>query len=310
LKKLVSILMVTAFAVSACGGGSSAVAATVNGTDITVGDVEALIDPGTDSTIAKDNFAQFLGFEIQWQVVIDAANDEFGISISDDEISAEADQLFADNATEGQSREDFLSSNMVTEEFLQSVAHQQLLDAKVREVLAPDVAEPTQEEIDARRDLAAMGLAEVCVSHILVATEEEANAVLDRLDAGEDFGDLAAELSLDTGSGADGGVLECSAPSRFVPEFADAAMTAEIGQVTGPVETQYGFHILIVNDRTEADPADLPSDDELVATLTEEAITTATNDWFVAKVEAADVTVDEQYGTWQANPPQVIPPTG
>ncbi|MGA7228263.1 MAG: peptidylprolyl isomerase, partial [Acidimicrobiia bacterium] len=229
MKKLVSILMVTALAVSACGGGSSAAAATVNGTDITVGDVEALIDPGTDSTIAKDNFATFLGFEIQWQVVIDAANDEFGISVSDEEISAEADQLFADNASEGQSREDFLSSNMVTEEFLQSVAHQQVLDAKVREELAPDVAEPTQEEIDARRDLAAMDLAEVCVSHILVATEEEANAVLDRLDAGEDFGDLAAELSLDTGSGADGGVLECSAPSRFVPEFADAAMTAELG---------------------------------------------------------------------------------
>ncbi len=310
MKKLVSISMLVALVLSACGGSSGATAATVNGTDITVGDVEALIDPGTDSTIAKDTFAQFLGFEIQWEVVIAAAQEEFEISISDEEIQAEADRIFSENASEGQSREDFLSGNMVTEEFLQSVAHQQLLDAQVREKLAPDVADPTQEEIDARRDLAAQGLAEVCVSHILVATEEEANAVLDRLDSGEVFGDLAAELSLDTGSGADGGVLECSPPSRFVPEFADAAMTAEIGKVTGPVESQYGFHIMIVTDRTDADPTQLPSDEDIVAALTEEAITSATNDWFVAKVEAADVTVDEQYGTWQANPPQVNPPTG
>jgi foldase protein PrsA len=309
LKKLTSLLVLAALLLGACGSGSRQTAATVNGTDITVGDVEALMVPPEEGTVSKEMFAQFLGFDIQWTIVSQSAEDEYGISFTDEELEAEADSIFEDAAQEGQTREEFLDANGVTEEFLLQVANQQLLDEKLRELLAPDVEAPTQEEIDDARDVAAADLAEVCLSHILVATEDEANDVLGRLDAGEEFADLAAELSLDTGSGADGGVIECSPPSRFVPEFADAAMAAEIGEVTEPVETQFGFHLILVSDRTEADPADLPSDEELTQQLTDQAVATAANDWFIEQVEAATVEVDEEFGTWQANPPQVTPPT-
>jgi parvulin-like peptidyl-prolyl isomerase len=301
LKKLVSLLALAALVLGACGSGSNATAATVDGEDITVGDVEALIDPGEDAEIPKATFAQFLGFEIQQRIVSNAAEEEFGISITDDEASAEADVIFEEANTEGVTREEFLTTNGVTEEMLLNVAHQQLLDNQVREAFTADLEDPTQEEIDA---VIAEAEAVYCASHILVATEAEANAVMDRLAAGEEFAALATELSTDTQSGAQGGDLGCSAPDRYVIEFADALTAAEVGVPTEPVETEFGFHVILLGEDQ------IPTEDEVIEQLKVVAIGTATNEWFLEQVEAAEVTVDEAYGTWETDPtPQVVPPT-
>ena len=290
-----------ALVIAACGGGSGAVAATVDGVDITVGDVEALIDAGDEGTISKEDFAQFLGFDIQQLIVSTAAEQEFGIAISEEEIAAEADAIFEEANVEGVSREEFLSSNEVTEELLLRVAHQQLLDARVREELTADVEEPTQEDIDA---VIAEAESLYCASHILVATEAEAIDVVDRLEAGEEFADLATELSTDTGSGAQGGDLGCSSPDTYVTEFAEALTAAEEGVPTEPVESEFGFHVILVR----AD--EIPAEEDVIEQLKTAGIGTATNDWFLAQVEAAEVTVEEKYGTWQSSPtPQVVPPT-
>jgi parvulin-like peptidyl-prolyl isomerase len=299
LKRLVSLLALAALVLGACAA-SNAVAATVNGGEITVGEVQALIDPGEESTIPKESFAQVLGFDIQWKIVSGAAEEEFGIVIPEDEITAEAELIFEENNLEGLSREEFLSVNQVTEEFLRQVAHQQLLDARVREALSAEVDAPTPEDIDA---VIAEAEGLYCASHILVATEEEAIDVLDLLDAGEVFADLAAELSMDPGSGAQGGDLGCSASESYVAEFAEALTGAEEGVPTEPVESEFGFHIILLRED------EVPTEDEIVEQLRAVAIGTATNTWFIEQVEAAEVTVDEKYGTWQANPPQVVPPT-
>jgi parvulin-like peptidyl-prolyl isomerase len=301
LKKLVSLLVLAALVLAACGSGSNATAATVDGEDITVGDVEALIDPGEDAEIPKATFAQFLGFEIQQRIVSNAAEEEFGIAITDDEALAEADVIFEEANVEGVTREEFLTTNGVTEEMLLNVAHQQLLDAQVREAFTSDVEDPTQDEIDA---VIAEAEAVYCASHILVATEAEANEVMDRLEAGEEFAALATELSTDTGSGAQGGDLGCSAPDAYVTEFADALTAAEVGVPTEPVETEFGFHVILLGEDQ------IPTEDEVIEQLKIVAIGTATNEWFLEKVEAAEVTVDEAYGTWETDPtPQVVPPT-
>ncbi|MGH8914814.1 MAG: foldase protein PrsA, partial [Acidimicrobiia bacterium] len=298
MKKLVSLLGCGVLALAACGGGSNTVAATVDGDDITVGDVEALIDPGDDSTIPKEDFATFLGFEIQQRIVTVAAAETFGIEVTEDDIAAEADSIFEEANTTGVSREEFLANSSVTEALLLRVAQQQLLDGRVREVLAEDVAAPTQEDIDAVVT-EAEGL--YCASHILVGTEAEADDVLDRLEAGEEFADLAAELSTDTASGAQGGDLGCAPSDQYVTEFADALSEAEVGVPSQPVETEFGFHVILLGDDQ------IPSEDEIIEQLTTVAIGTATNEWFLEQVAAAEVTVDERYGTWQASPtPQVV----
>ena len=75
-------------------------------------------------------------------------------------------------------------------------------------------------------------------------------------------------------------------------------MTAEIGEPTGPVESQFGFHVILVNDRTEANPADL-----LPILITAEV-----DRWFNEAVAVAVVVVEEEYGTWNAGPPPGVTP--
>lgn len=299
LKKLASTLVLAALVLAACGGSANSVAATVDGEDITVADVEALIDPGEESAIPKETFSQFLGFGIQWNIVNRAAEEEFDIDITEDEVATEATAIFEANGQD-QTREEFLQANGVTEQFLLEVARQQILDTQVREILAADVEQPTQEDIDA---VLSEAEALYCASHILVATEAEANDVVGRLEAGEDFAALATELSTDTGSGAQGGDLGCTPSEAFAAEFAEALTTAEVDVPTAPVETEFGFHVILVR----AD--ELPTEEEAIEGLTAQAVGEATNAWFIEQVEAAEVTVDETYGTWQASPPQVVPPT-
>jgi parvulin-like peptidyl-prolyl isomerase len=300
LKKLLSSLCAGALLLAACGSGSNAVAATLNGEDITVSDIEALIDTGDESAIEKATFAQLLGFEIQQRIITSAAEDDLGIVVSEDEIAAEADTFVEQTNTSGVSREEFLSSAGVTEEFLFEYAHQQLLIAQVREALAADVAEPTQEEIDGVMTEAE---AAYCASHILVATEQEANDVLGRLEAGEDFATLATEVSTDTGSGAVGGDLGCAIAENYVPEFASALSAAEVGVPTQPVETEFGYHVILLRED------EVPAEADVIEDLKATAADTATNDWFLEQVEAAEVTVTEEYGTWDSTTPQVVPPT-
>jgi len=89
---------------------------------------------------------------------------------------------------------------------------------------------------------------EIKARHILVATEEEAAAVVESLAAGGDFEALAREKS--TGpSGAEGGDLGYFAAGTMVPEFNDAAFALQAGEVSGPVKTKFGWHIIKVEDR-------------------------------------------------------------
>ncbi len=92
-----------------------------------------------------------------------------------------------------------------------------------------------------------------CVSHILLETEQEALDVIAELVIGVDFAELAMERS--TGpSGPNGGDLGCADPSGYVTNFRDAVISAEIDEVTGPVETQFGWHVLIVTGEEAAAP--------------------------------------------------------
>ncbi len=87
-------------------------------------------------------------------------------------------------------------------------------------------------------------------SHILLETEEDAREVLGELEAGADFAELARERS--TGpSGPNGGDLGWFGPGRMVPEFENAVAALDKGQFSGPVRTQFGWHIVILNDIRE-----------------------------------------------------------
>jgi peptidyl-prolyl cis-trans isomerase C len=90
--------------------------------------------------------------------------------------------------------------------------------------------------------------------HILVEKEDEAKAVLERLKKGEDFAKLAGELSKDPGSGKEGGDLGWFEKERMVPEFAEAAFKLEKGQLSDIVKSQFGFHIIKLDDKRDKAP--------------------------------------------------------
>lgn len=90
--------------------------------------------------------------------------------------------------------------------------------------------------------------------HILVETEEEANAVIERLENGEEFDAVAQEVSLDT-TAQNGGLLSPFVSGQMVPEFEEAVKSQENGEITDtPVESQYGYHIIKTLDNGAKKP--------------------------------------------------------
>ncbi len=128
------------------------------------------------------------------------------------------------------------------------------------------------------------------VSHILVESLTEATAIKSALDAGADFADVAAASSID-GSRDAGGALGCVDGQSFVEPFATAANTQPVGVVSDPLQTEYGFHLVLVTD--QASDADYQR-------LALEVV--------LAGSRGAAVDLDPRYGIWDRRSGQVSPP--
>jgi peptidyl-prolyl cis-trans isomerase C len=167
---------------------------------------------------------------------------------------------------------DGLLEQLVQQEALAAVAAEEIgtqeelgLENERRAFLAATLldrignAEITAEELQAEYD-AQYGTAEpqteYNASHILVETEEEAQALLEELAGGADFAELAAERSIGP-SGPNGGQLGWFAEGMMVPSFEEAIFALEVGEVSAPVETQFGWHVIVLNDTREQEPPGL-----------------------------------------------------
>ncbi len=107
-------------------------------------------------------------------------------------------------------------------------------------------------------------------AHILVQTEEEIAAVIERLEAGEDFADVARDTSRD-GSAAQGGDLGWFGPGAMIAPFEEAVMALEPGEISGPVETRFGWHVVYLIDTRIAEVPPLEEvRDDLVSELSQQ----------------------------------------
>lgn len=139
---------------------------------------------------------------------------------------------------------------------------------------------------------------QLCSSHILLDTEEEAVATIARLDDGEDFAVLAAELS--TGpSGPTGGDLGCVDPASFVPAFTEGAALVDAPGISDPVQSDFGWHVISVRS-FGAEPSDDP------AVILQAVLTGEESVAFQDAALARDVTIDPAFGEWDSESATVV----
>jgi len=181
-----------------------------------------------------------------------------------------------------ESMDNFKASG-VTEATIRAAYENQLLRKKLQDVITADTPR-TEEQVWAR--------------HILVADKGKAATVMALLNHGSDFGELAKEFSTDTGSGEKGGDLGWFGRGAMVAEFEEAAFSQEIGEISEPIQSQFGYHIIQVLGHD-----DIPLD----ASKYEEKRQTAFTEWLAKAREEADVTIHE---VWKERVPTAPPSLG
>lgn len=174
-----------------------------------------------------------------------------GIVVTDAEVDGEIKNYFE----EEEEYKDFLTAQNLNEEEFVSKVRQDLTIGKYRQKLVASVTVP---EGDVRKyyDENPKGFKKdtVKASHILVDTREEAEKVLAQAKAGEDFATLAEQYSTDPSGKSTGGDLGEFGYGYMVEPFEDAAFALNEGEISDIVETQFGFHIIKVYEKTLVDP--------------------------------------------------------
>lgn len=163
------------------------------------------------------------------QVLIDQAASEQQITVTDDEIQSELQSMVQESGSES-AWQQWLEQNLFTQEEFVANLRDSMITQRVRDQVTQSLAGE---------------LPQVHARHILVATEAEANDVLARVQAGEDFAALAATYSRDVTTRETGGDLGWFAQDELLePTLAQVAFSLEPGQVAGPIPTRLGYHIV------------------------------------------------------------------
>lgn len=171
-----------------------------------------------------------------------------------------------------------------------------VIERVTRQIALLRVLTPAPTEADARAYFA-RNAAQLCpsgklVSHVLVRTKPEADAIEVQLRQGADFAALARSQSIDPSAAQQGGSLGCLGAQQFVPEFESAARTLAVGQVSAPVQTQYGFHVIKVVAYT-FDTAGADIQRALVGQAQQRV-----RGIIDADLAKAHVKIDRRYGRW------------
>lgn len=217
--------------------------------------------------IEQQTYWQLINLELARQLA--AAE---GIVISDDALAQEIESTRQSILSSGTYTDwdNFLAVNKITEAYFRA----RIRDSMVVDELVKRHGGPTEAE-------------QVHAQHILVADAETAQKVLDELKAGKTFEELAAQYSQDTGSKDSGGDLGWFPRGVMVTAFEEAAFSLAVGEVSQPVQTDFGYHIIKVLGKEVR-----PLDAEMLQQMQEQAF----SEWFSAQRDQAKI---EELLTWQ-----------
>ena len=280
--------------------GDDAVVASVDGVELTLGELRAIADsrPGATSVDAPTIEGEAARSVINQWLVVEAVIIE--LETAGEALSA-ADEAATRDGLALQATQQGLPAPPFDTAFGRFELRTQTLVNKMREIAADTVAGSDITVEIPEGDY-------FCSSHILLETEEDALEVLAEIEAGLDFASAAVQYS--TGpSGPNGGDLSCATPDRYVPEFADAAVENGPG-VTDPVESDFGWHIINVRSLGPFGPENHADDAEFFEnarnTLEAEQRSMLEDEVFNGFVTAGIERVkdggfaDERFGVWDA----------
>ena len=213
---------------------------------------------------------------IQNQALADFLN-EYGVVIDEMDVVKARDQLLAAGITDSDPRLGIYSEWQAIRNF------------------AAEGSSEVEAAYEANKELLGH---ELCTSHILTNTRQEALEVLELLESGQKFEELALTFSIDPGSGANGGSLGCVPLGAFVPSFERAVLGAikASKELVGPVGSQFGYHVIRVDKINAVEPIPFEQQGERL---------------FMSIMHLSSLTrevdVDSRYGTWDSVIGQIEP---
>lgn len=301
-RRLLAILAIVLLATSC---SSSNTLATVNGTEITKDDLYSIYPDYENATVTDftgEQLRQAVTDLIVLETSLQAASDEFAVSIDDAKIAERlvnppkryVSLLAQDGAGEGTT----------------GVQRQRAVVSLLLDEVSPLLVEAGLDGWAGVLESHPEYVTRACVRHINVATEDEANQVLARLDDGEDFAALAGELSQDTASeggllvGGDGDCL--SSWATLDEDLARMVSTAEMNVPLGPVQFGSGYSVIRIEDRAE------PTVDELNADPMQYLDLNIATDYYYSwasdVLRTTDIEVSPALGTWSSVGFGISPP--
>ncbi|QAY67163.1 peptidylprolyl isomerase [Paenibacillus protaetiae] len=260
--------------------GSSKAVATINGDKITKDDLYNELVTAQGKTTLSDMITQKL---------IDQAAKDAGVTVTEDDINAEIASVTEQFGGQDQLDSALQQYGMTMDDLRKNMDTQ----VKVRKILEPQT-KVTDDDIKKYYDENKASFAtpeQVRASHILVATKEEADAIKKQLDGGADFATLASQKSTDTASAANGGDLGFFGKGQMDPAFEAAAFALDVNQVSDPVKSSYGYHII---KKTDYKPATNPTledkKEDIRKTLIDQQVNDLSSTWMTELRAKAKIT--------------------
>ena len=269
LYSLLAIGLAAILFVVATGFSKSDTVATVDGEKITKDELyDVLVKAQGEEAVALLIEEKLVALEMKSEK----------ISVSDKEIDAELASYIetsgGDEAFAAALQQNGMTEKQFKENIVQFLSLQKLMEPRIK-ISDEEMKAFFEENKDAMAEPA-----QVEASHILVEDEEKAKEVAEKLKDGGDFTKLAKEYSSDEANADKGGELGFFTADKMVPEFSEAAFAMKPDEISDPVETSHGFHIILVTDKKEAKEAVYEDNVDLIkGKISEEKLQTEYGVW-------------------------------
>jgi len=279
---IAALILVIAL-VGALGGCKKVDAvARVNGEDITRAEFDRIYQQVIDQ----------MGGEVDESTAADYKKQLLSMMIDSKIITQKAEELGADLSPEAVDAQmpDMVGGDPTDEEFIAQVEAAGLTIDDLRTSVRDEIARQyVSEQASSESSVTVLPETYSLLSHILVDEESVAKDLYTQIEAGGDFAALASANSTDTASAVDGGSLGWSPTSAYVTEFAAAADALAVGEVSEPVKSNYGWHIIKKLDEMKEGDLIADAPEELQAILSAESSDLVLQEYVGKLREAADI---------------------